>query len=154
MGEDYQHTQIGYVTLIALGATLAVIVYLMAAFGFNWIAFAVFIILGACMVLFGTLTVIIKEDVLEIRLGPGIIRKRFLLKGVESCQTVKNPWYYGWGIRLTPHGWLYNVSGFYTVEIRMTGGKKYRIGTNVPNTLEKAIRQSIEGVRRKTVQER
>jgi len=151
MTGHYKHTQIGYVILVSLGATLAVIVYLMAAFGFNWIAFAVLTILGACTVLFGTLTVIIKEDVLEIRFGPGIIRKKFLLKEVESCQAVKNPWYYGWGIRVIPHGWLYNVSGFYAVEIRMMSGKKYRISTDVPNALEKAIRQSIERVRRKTV---
>ncbi len=57
---------------------------------------------------------------------------------------MKNPWYYGWGIRLTPHGWLYNVSGSYAVEIKTKTGKKYRIGTDVPNELEKAIRQSIE----------
>lgn len=116
----------------------------MAVYSFNRVAFIVLIILGVCLVLFATLTVVIEEDVLEIRFGPGVIRKKFLLKDIESCQIVKNPWYYGWGIRLTPHGWLYNVSGFYAVEIKIKTGKKYRIGTDVSNELEKAIRQSIE----------
>lgn len=144
MIKPYKHTQIGYLTIIALAIGLLFIACLMAAYGFNWIAFAVLIISGACLVLFATLTVVIKEDVLEIRFGPGVIRKKFPLKDIESCRVVKNPWYYGWGIRLTPHGWLYNVSGFYAVEIKMKAGKKYRIGADVPNDLEKVIRQTIE----------
>jgi len=140
----YQHAQIGHLTIIALAIVLLFIACLMVFYGFNWIAFAVLIILGVCLVLFATLTVVIEEDILEIRFGPGIIRKKFLLKDIESCQVVKNPWYYGWGIRLTPHGWLYNVTGSHAVEIKMKTGKKYRIGTDVPNDLEKAIGQSIE----------
>ena len=144
MIKRYQHAQIGHLTIIALAIVLLFIACLMVFYGFNWIAFAVLIILGVCLVLFATLTVVIEEDILEIRFGPGIIRKKFLLKDIESCQVVKNPWYYGWGIRLTPHGWLYNVTGSHAVEIKMKTGKKYRIGTDVPNDLEKAIGQSIE----------
>ncbi|GAI51787.1 unnamed protein product [marine sediment metagenome] len=69
--------------------------------------------------------------------------KRFKLNEIESCQVVKNHWYYGWGIRLTPHGVLYNVSGFDAVEIKLRTGKKFRIGTDVPQELEEAIRQAI-----------
>ena len=144
MTKQYQHTQIGHLINIALAIGVLFIVSLMAVYGFNWIAFTVLIILGVCLVLFATLTVVIEEDVLKIRFGLGVIQKKFPLKDIESCQVVKNPWYYGWGIRLTPHGWLYNVSGPYAVEIIMKTGKKYRIGTDVPNELEKAIRQSIE----------
>lgn len=144
MIRQYQHTQIGYLIIIALAIELLFITGLIVVYGFNWIAFAVLLILGVCLVLFATLTVVIEEDILEIRFGPGIIRKKFRLKDIESCQVVKNPWYYGWGIHLTPHGWLYNVSGSYAVEIKMKTGKKYRIGTDVPNELEGAIRQSIE----------
>ncbi len=144
MTNHYHHTQIGYLTLIVLGIACLFMALLMAVYGFNWIGFAVLAITAICLVLFATLTVVIVEDVLEIRFGPGVIRKQFPLKDIESCQVVKNPWYYGWGIRLTPHGWLYNVSGSYAVEIKMKTGKKYRIGTDVPNDLEKAIRQSIE----------
>jgi hypothetical protein len=130
--------------MIVLVIGLVFIACLMAVYGFNWIPFIVLIILGVCLVLFATLTVMIEEDVLEIRFGPGVIQKKYPLKDIESCLIVKNPWYYGWGIRLTPHGWLYNVSGLHAVEIKMKTGKKYRIGTDVPNDLEKAIRQSIE----------
>lgn len=148
MIKRYHHLQIGYLTIIVLAIGLFFIACLMAVYGFNWIAFAVLIVLGLCIVLFATLTVVIEEDVLEIRFGPGVIQKKVPLKDIESCQVVKNPWYYGWGIRLTPHGWLYNVSGFHAVEISTKTGKKYRIGTDVPNDLENAIRESIEGTAR------
>jgi len=144
MIKQYQHIQIGYLMITVYTLGILFIAWLMAIYGFNWIAFVVLIILGVCLVLFATLTVVIDEDVLEIRFGPGVIRKKFPLKDIESCRVVKNPWYYGWGIRLTPHGWLYNVSGFHAVEIKMKTGKKYRIGTDVPNDLEKTIKQFIE----------
>ena len=107
------------------------------------VAFVVFGILG---VLFGSLTVTIREDALEIRFGPGLFRKRFFLKDIESCLVVKNRWYHGWGIHSTRHGMLYNVSGLNAVEIKMRTGKKYRIGTDVPRDLEKAILESLGSV--------
>ena len=105
-----------------------------------------FVVLAILAVLFGTLTAVIRDDTLEIRFGPGPIRKRFSLRDIESCQAVRNHWYWGWGIRLTPHGWLYNVSGLDAVEIRMKTGKKYRIGTDVPRKLERAILESLRTV--------
>jgi len=140
----YHHTQVGYLTIIVFAIALFFITAIMAMNVFSWIAFSVLIILGICLLLFSTLTVIIRDEVLEIRFGPGLIRKKLHLKDIESCQVVRNPWYYGWGIHLTPHGWLYNVSGFSAVEIRLKSGKKYRVGTDVPHELETAIWQAAE----------
>lgn len=144
MPHDYHHTQIGYLTITVCVIIGLVMALLLAKFGFNWIGFVVLVLIVISFVLFATLTVTITADVLEIHFGPGIIRKTFLVKDIIACQIVKNPWYYGWGIRWTPHGWLYNVSGFRAVEITLSNGKKYRIGTDVPNELEQAIRQTIE----------
>lgn len=136
---NYKHTQFGYLiaTLLIIGMIL--ILFLMKFYGFDWIAFIVLIILVICLFLFSTLTISINNDILKISFGIGLIRKEFLLKDIESCRIVKNPWYYGWGIRLTPYGWLYNVSGFYAVEIKLKTGKRYRIGTDAPYELEKVI---------------
>jgi len=35
--------------------------------------------------------------------------------------------------------WIYNISGFDAVEIKMKNGKTYRIGTDEPQKLEQAI---------------
>jgi hypothetical protein len=44
---------------------------------------------------------------------------------------------------LTPHGLLFRVSGFHAVEIKLRTGKRFGIGTNVPQDLEKAIKAVI-----------
>lgn len=139
----YKHTQTGYWLIIALVILLSLTVFLMVIYGFNWILFTVTIIFALCLILFPTLTVEIYGDNIEIRFGPGVVRKKFSLKDLESYQIVKNPWYYGWGIRLTPHGWLYNLSGLLAIELQMKSGKKYRIGIDEPKKLAKAIQQSL-----------
>jgi len=144
MVKRYEHTQVGYMTIVVITAVMVLLGIVHANTGMNWIAIMALVIIGAVLVIFSSLTVAILEDDLEIRFGPGPIRKKFKLREIDSCQIVKNPWYYGWGIRLTPHGWLYRVSGTDAVEIRMKNGKRYRIGTNVPDELQEAVLQAIQ----------
>ncbi len=143
MIKRYEHTQVGYLIIAVMAAGMVLIGIVLANAGINWIAIGVLVVIAVALVLFSSLTVIIWEEELEVRFGPGPIRKRFRLNEIESCQTVKVPWYYGWGIRLTPHGMLFRVSGFHAVEIKLRTGKKFRIGTDVPQELEEAIRQAI-----------
>lgn len=69
-----------------------------------------------------------------------------MLEEVASVKTVKNHWYYGWGIRLWlwPKTWIFNISGFGAVEIKMKNSALYRIGSDEPERLEKAILDSIK----------
>ena len=143
MIERYKHTQVGYLIIATMAAVMVWIGIVLANAGNNWTAIGVLVVIAIALVFFSSLTLVIREDELEARFGPGLIRKRFKLSEIESCQVVKNHWYYGWGIRLTPHGVLYNVSGFYAVEIKLITGKKFRIGTDVSQELEEAIRQAI-----------
>ena len=142
MSTRYRHTQIGTLTIVSLGTGILLGAFPMALYGAHWIPVSVLIILAIALGLFATLTVEIAESSLVVRFGPGVIRKEFSLAEIASCQGVRNPWYYGWGIRLTPHGWLYNVSGCLAVELQMKSGKKYRIGTDDPEGLVRAIRQA------------
>ncbi len=139
----YRHTQIGWVVLVSVGAAIVLISYLLMEIELHWIGLAVLALLGVCLVLFSTLTVVGNEHELEVRFGPGLIRKKFSLENIESCREVKNSWYYGWGIRLTPRGWLFNVSGFRALEIQMRTGKRFRIGTNDPRGLSEFVRAQI-----------
>jgi len=143
MIKRYEHTQIGYFIIVAIVAAMVAIGIILATTGFNVIAIAILVVLAVALVLFPSLTVVIWEEELLVQFGPGVIRKRFKLNEIKSCQTVKNPWYYGWGIRLTSHGMLLRVSGFHAVQIKLITGKKYLIGTDVPQELEEAIRQAI-----------
>jgi hypothetical protein len=141
MIKRYEHTQVGYLIIVAMAAVMVLIGVILASVGINWIAIGVLAVIAVALVLFYSLTVAIWEDELVVRFGPGLIRKRFKLNEIESCQAVKNPWYYGWGIRLTPHGMLFRVSGFHAVQIKLRTGKQFLIGTDVPQELEEAIRQ-------------
>lgn len=143
MTNHYQHTQIGYFVIVGLAIACLFCLLFMVFISFNWITFATLVFFSICLALFATLTVDIGNDTVEIRFGIGLIRKKFALKDIDSCQVVKNPWYYGWGIRLTPQGWLYNVSGLSAVEINLRDGKKYRLGTDMPQDLAQAIQVAI-----------
>jgi hypothetical protein len=96
---------------------------------------AIFMIMG----LFAALTVEIRDGLLKFHFGLGLIRKKLKIAEIESCEIVRNPWYYGWGIHATGKGWVYNVSGFEAVEIFMSDGRRLRIGTDEPDLLRKAL---------------
>ena len=94
---------------------------------------------------FTTLSVSIDENYLRIKFSYGIFRKKFSASEIVSVALVKNHWYYGWGIRpwFWSRMWIFNVSGFDAVEIRMRSGKIYRIGTDESEKLETAIKRVI-----------
>mgnify|MGYP000505953571 FL=1 len=100
------------------------------------------------MLLFHALTVEVARGYLVIRFGVGLVRKRWPLKEIESVEIVRNRWWYGWGIRLTPHGWLFNVSGSDAVQVRLESGKQVRIGTDEPEKLQRAIMDAVARYRR------
>ncbi len=148
MAEYYRHRQVGYLTIVALAATLILLAVLLYLVEFNWAALVVGGILFVCFLLFWSQTVVVDEDTLQIHFGSGMARKKISLEDIKSCRRVKSSWYYGWGIRWIPHGWLFSVSGLQAVEIVMDTGKRYWIGTDEPEALENAIRRSIERTRK------
>ena len=150
----YKHTQIGYLMLVVTLAVLVLFawVYITALAeppsvdsGPNFAVSAIMVLILFILASFATLTASIDENYLRVKFGYGIFARKFALNQIASVQAVKNRWYYGWGIRLWlwPKMWIYNVSGFDAVEITMKNGKVYRIGTDVPEELETAIKQSI-----------
>ena len=106
------------------------------------IAFLVIITLVVAS--FSTLNVQVDPDFLKIKFGIGIIRKKFKIKDITEVKTVRNKWFYGYGIRYVfwVPCWLFNVSGLNAVQIKLNN-KIYRIGTDEPKTLEKEIKQYI-----------
>ncbi|MCB0163326.1 MAG: hypothetical protein KDI79_03805 [Anaerolineae bacterium] len=143
MKEKYKHTQIGYLLLSIYSVAILLIGFLAIGSDFNVIVLVVLIILLITLGLFATLTVSVDNRLIKLYFGVGLIRKYFVLKDIETYRVVKNPWYYGWGIRYTPHGWLFNVSGLSAIELHMRNGKQYRIGTDDSAGLAKAIDEAL-----------
>ena len=154
----YRHTQFGTVIVVAIGTVIAAVIASVAIsltvlpasawvveiatitlLAASWAVFAIVL-----LALFASLTVEIDAEHLRIRFGIGLIRKRFPLDQIDTCRPVRNSWIYGWGIRLTPHGWLYNVSGQEAVELKMKSGKTCRIGTDEPEVLTAALQKVLD----------
>jgi hypothetical protein len=139
----YEHTQFGHVIIWSL---LAIILVASGGLiGHRAPPVIVSTILLVCLVLFYRLKISIEDDTLSASFGLGVIRKKVRLAEIASCEPIRIRWWYGWGIHLTPRGWLYNVSGFDAVAITLHDGKKLALGTDDPNGLATAIRNSIAG---------
>jgi len=136
----YQHTQIGHAIVWSL---LAIILIVNGGLGHHAPPLAVSIMLLVCLILFYRLNVTIDDEMLCASFGPGIIRKRVPLADIVSCEPIRIRWWYGWGIHVTPCGWLYNVSGFDAVAITLRDGRKFALGTDDPHGLTAGIRDAI-----------
>jgi len=137
----YEHTQVGHVIIWSL---LAIILIASGGLIGHHAPPVIFsMILLACLVLFYRLKVTIESETLCASFGLGIIRKKVRLAEIVGCEPIRIRWWYGWGIHLTPCGWLYNVSGFDAVAITLRNGKRFALGTDDPHGLIAAIRDSI-----------
>ena len=137
----YEHTQFGHVIIWSL---LAIILVASGGLiGHRAPPVIVSIILLVCLVLFYRLKISIEDETLSASFGLGVIRKKIPLSEIASCEPIRIRWWYGWGVHLTPRGWLYNVSGFDAVAITLRDGKKLALGTDDPDGLVTAIRDSI-----------
>lgn len=142
--KTYHHTQPGW-AVIAPVLFISVLALGFAAFSpqtrgiMPWIAGSVVLVLS----LFSSLTVSVADGWVRCRFGVGLIGREIRLGEVRAAEAVRNKWYYGWGIRLTSHGWLWNVSGLDAVELSFANGKRFRIGTDQPGRLLGAIRAGL-----------
>jgi len=137
----YKNTQIGYVTGGAgiLGMLITYYSFMaedgaLGLFGAVMLGF-----FGVLTVLFSTLTVEVTDRTFRFYFGPGFWTRSFAICDIQSVKVVRNPAYYGWGIRSTFHGWLYNVSGLRAVELDIKGEGTIRVGTNEPERLKRAL---------------
>lgn len=94
--------------------------------------------------LFYRLVVTVTEDAIQIRFGIGLIRKTIPLTSVVSAEPVRNRWWYGWGVRVYPKGWMFNISGLDAVELTLEKGPRFRIGTDDPVGLTGALRARLQ----------
>jgi hypothetical protein len=100
-------------------------------------------ILLVTLILFASLTVEVTDAEVRLSFGPGVIRKSFQVDEIRDVRVVQNPWHYGWGIHMTPHGWLFNVAGPGAVELTFDSDTKVRIGSDEPSRLMAAIRLAM-----------
>jgi hypothetical protein len=139
--KEYEHRQTAFWVFFALG--LPALIYL--AIGTFSSAARVSLIVPLVLLLlpflFWKLTITLDHETLRASFGIGLVRKTVPVANIVACEPIRIRWWYGWGIHLTPYGWLYNVSGFDAVVITMRSGRRFCLGTDQPNELVAAIRR-------------
>lgn len=144
---SYNKTQTGW---LIIGLMSSIIFLIILMYIFQWgnepiplLAFAGLLTLFILLLfLFYQLTVRLDGPILHVIYGLGIIHYRFTIDELESAKKIKTPWYYGFGIRITPKGMLYNISGPKAVEIKFTRNGKNKtilVGSPDPDRLKQAL---------------
>lgn len=101
------------------------------------------IIFLICLLFYG-MTTKLKTDTISLAYGIGLVRRRIQLNKIKSIEIVKNPWYYGRGIRLIPKGVLYSIQGSDGIELKFNHTDRLvRIGTKDPMKLKQEIEKRL-----------
>lgn len=138
----YQHTQRGETMLQILmgvavvGAAVAVLSHPKGSFVG---AVPLLLVLGAIGFLFSSLTVTVTGEEVRWQFGPGLWTHRIARADIVKAEPTRTKWWYGYGIRITRRGWLFNVSGLDAVAVTQKSGRVTLIGTDEPQRLAAAL---------------
>ncbi|TNE80628.1 MAG: hypothetical protein EP332_06965 [Bacteroidetes bacterium] len=98
------------------------------------------------MLMFYQLRIRVFADHIKLTYGIGLnINLKF--DRILKADPIKTPWYYGFGIRITPQGMLYNIQGRTALVVyyeRNGKPKKVMIGTDKPDELFKALQKLMK----------
>ena len=139
MSGNYKHTQTSAWLRLAL-VLPAFLLFIAGLVGGKGLPF--FFIAAALVGLgwaFSSLTIEVTPTELIWFFGPGVWRKTLSRGDIVRVTAARNKWWWGWGIHLTPRGWLYNVGGLDAVEIALKSGRMLRIGSDESAALVEAL---------------
>lgn len=144
----YSHTQTGWFTLLALAAVILMVVSIFLSSGEMGIGLLLLLgfamaTVAVCGVIFSSLTATVTRETLGWHFGPGWPRWSIAIDEIAGVARVRPAWWWGWGIRWTPSGWLYNVSGRNAVIVHRRDGSSVLIGTDEPHELAVAIQKAM-----------
>jgi hypothetical protein len=140
----YHHTQIGYPMIAALvfgtfTQLRSLVRDLRAGKPRVWMHAPGLLLFIAVMAAFSRLAVDVDEDAVTAGYAIGVARRRIDPRQIEHAESVKTPWYAGWGVRVKPSGLLYNAWGRQGVKLHLVSGKDFTIGSDEPELLLAAI---------------
>ena len=138
----YQHKQIGTALLLVMGAVV-LFVSLIAFDNNNEVIWPLIIIVSLIAFLFHSLNIKVNSNEINWSFGPSFWKKSVKLEAVNSVRVINTKWYYGLGIRYTPSGWLYTVSGTKAIQLELKDGSKINLGTDEPDNLIAVIKSQL-----------
>ena len=96
------------------------------------------------VLLFSRLEATVSDGRIVVAFGFGRPHREIEMADVTAVRQVRNTWIQGWGIRKITNGWMYNVWGLDAVEVELSSGDVFRIGTDDPENLLAAIALQIK----------
>ncbi len=103
-----------------------------------WPLFVSAAILCLVIVVFTSMTVIVKDREVEISMGMDLFRKKIPISEISSVEEVNIPWH-SVGFKKISGGWLFSVAMSDGVDIGLKSGKRFIVGSNDSASLKAAI---------------
>jgi hypothetical protein len=149
VSEQYRHTQVGWTIIAFVGGAVVLDIVLTAVLASQStialaLSGAVAAVLAVFLAIFSTLTVTVDQSAVRLSFGLDVLRRAVVLDEVVAARRVRNSWLAGWGVRVVPHGRLYNVGGLDAVELELDTGRVVRVGTDEPEELLAAVRRALD----------
>ncbi|MEM9464524.1 MAG: hypothetical protein AAGA90_04095 [Actinomycetota bacterium] len=144
MARPYANRQIGWWFVVPLLVVIPFAVVILVLAEVWWLGVVVGLVLATVYGTFATLTTTVERGEVRIGFTAGWPRRVIPVSAITDHRAVRNRWWYGWGIRKIPGGWLYSVWGLDAVEIQYRDAKRgkdrmFRAGTNDPDGLDAAL---------------
>ena len=138
----YEHRQWGWVGVVIAAVIVGVLVLAAGISGNSQVyagALTAAVVGVIVTAIFGALRVHVTDDEVSVSFLLGWPRRTVGFTDVAAVRQVRNSWWHGWGYRFIPNGRMFNVSGLDAVELELTTGKVFRIGTDDPSGLMAAF---------------
>ena len=156
----YHHTQTGYVILggFAIGLLIVVLGYRSvgnttppgaARTAILATVTVIAVLVAIVSLIFSSLTIEIAGGELRWHFTATFIHGSLALRDIEGATQVRSSPAYGWGVRKTPDGTLYSVSGLDAIRVRTRDGRTLNFGTDEPAKLLGAIQNGMAAARSK-----
>lgn len=145
-GVRYERFQFG--TLMAVGTivglalaafVLSVVVSPATREAVPWAPWVLLVVLGGAFLLVGWMRVSVGDRVVRAVMGVGLLRRTVDVADIRKADVVRTRVWWGWGVHMTPAGWLYNVGGRWAVRLELASERALMIGSADPEGLHDAI---------------
>ncbi len=140
----YRNSQVGYLIIAVLVVLFVAVLAFTPLEAIGLPHYMLLVGLIMALVIFYKLNVAVDHGVIVCSFGQGMISKTIRVAELAGCQVIRVPWYYGWGIRFTPRGWMYNIAGTQAVEVTYKSGKKFIIGSGEADVLCEVIQDEMK----------
>ncbi|MCA9315495.1 MAG: hypothetical protein KDB73_08380 [Planctomycetes bacterium] len=87
----------------------------------------------------GRMRVVVEGEEIRVTFPLGWPRMVIPLADLKEARGARLSWWWGWGLRWTPRGWLWRLRGLQAVALQRTSGRVFHVGVDEPKRLLDAL---------------